>query len=286
MTIGNGEGLAAGRSDSQSAESGPGAPKLRVQGVTIEYAQSGASREYCAVRRVSLDVHRTEMLSVVGPSGCGKSSLLAAIGGLIGYAGGSITEGSILLDGKRVRPGNGQATVFQKAALMPWKNALDNVAYPLRLRGVPRAQARAKAQEALTRVGLANFVDRHPHQLSGGMQQRVNVARALASDPEFLLLDEPFASVDAQMRDILQSDVLALIETTQLSGVFVTHQIDEAVLMGDRVVALSRGPSSTIRRIIDVPLARPRPPEIRNTPEFKAIVDEVWEVVRQEMSSV
>src|SRR6185437_15846316 len=150
------------------------------------------------------------------------------------------------------------------------------VAYPLRLQGVRRSEATRRARAALDRVGLGGFADHYPDQLSGGMQQRVNLARALVVEPELLLLDEPFASVDAQMRQILQDEILSLLDHRSLSAVFVTHQIDEAVLVGDTIVIMSRGPGSRIRAVVDVPLSRPRSPEVRRSAEFQALVDQVW----------
>jgi len=254
----------------------PPVPKLVVDQVRIDYRSPVAQQPFCAVDNVSFAVPRGQIVSVIGPSGCGKSTLLSAIAGLVPYTGGAV-----LVDGQPVRrPGRDRAVVFQKAALLPWRTALANVAYPLQLLGVKRAEAAARAQDALARVGLADFVGHYPDHLSGGMQQRVNVARALVVEPELLLLDEPFAAVDAQMREILQDEVLGLLESASFSGMFVTHQIDEAVLIGDTVVILSRGPGSTVREIVDIPLDRPRGPQVRRSAEFRALVDHVWEVVR------
>jgi len=190
------------------------------------------------------------------------------------------------VDGEKVtKPGKDRAVVFQKAALLPWRTAEDNVAYPLVLGGMKKQDAREKARDVLARVGLADFAKHYPDHLSGGMQQRVNVARALAVEPELLLLDEPFAAVDAQMREILQEEVLGLLESSAFSGVFITHQIDEAVLVGDQVVILSRGPGSTVREIVDVPLARPRGQHIRRSPEFLELVDHVWGIVKGEIEA-
>jgi NitT/TauT family transport system ATP-binding protein len=255
------------------------APKLAVRDLRIDYRHPVTGQPFCAVRDVSFEVPRRGIVSVIGPSGCGKSTLLGAVAGLVPYTGGSV-----LVGGRQVRqPGRDRAVVFQKASLLPWRTALDNVAYPLVLRGVKRAEARERAARVLERVGLGAFGDHYPDTLSGGMQQRVNVARALVVEPELLLLDEPFAAVDAQMREILQDEVLGLLESGSFSGVFVTHQIDEAVLVGDTVVILSRGPGSTVRAVIDVPLERPRGSRVRRSPEFLALVDQVWEIVRGEV---
>jgi NitT/TauT family transport system ATP-binding protein len=253
--------------------------KLNVEHARIEYLHPVTRTAFCAVRDVSFDVGSHDIVAVVGPSGCGKSTLLGAIAGLVPYTGGSIE-----ITGTPVRrPRRESSMVFQKPALLPWRTALDNVAYPLTLRRMKKAEARQRAAEALDRVGLHGFAAYYPHQLSGGMQQRVSVARALATEPQLLLLDEPFAALDAQMREVLQEEVLTLLEDSSLSGVLVTHQIDEAVLLGDRVVVLSAGPESYVKEIIDIPLPRPRNPEVRNSPEFLELVAEVSRLVRHEL---
>lgn len=265
----------ARRTDSGASRFG----ELSVKGVQIGYRHPVTNLPFCAVEDVSFSVERGKVVSIVGPSGCGKSTLLGAIAGLVPYS-----SGTVRVDGEQVRrPGKDRAVVFQKPALLPWKTAADNVAYPLRLQGVARGEARSRATDALKRVGLGGFGDHYPGQLSGGMQQRVNLARALIIEPELLLLDEPFASVDAQMRQLLQDEVLRLLEVRSLSAVFVTHQIDEAVLLGDSVVILSKGPGSTVRAVVDVPLGRPRPEGVRRSREFQALVETVWDIVRGEI---
>jgi NitT/TauT family transport system ATP-binding protein len=272
----------AGNAAPASAAAGGGAARserLVVDKVRIEYRHPVTRKPFCAVDEASFAVSTGEIVSVVGPSGCGKSTLLGAIGGLVPF-----TRGAITLDGKDVgAAGTASAVVFQKPALLPWRTAVRNVAYPLRLEGVGRKESLERAKAALDRVGLGRFADHYPDQLSGGMQQRVNLARALVVNPEVLLLDEPFASVDAQMRQILQDEILGLLDLRSLSAVFVTHQIDEAVLVGDKIVVLSRGPASKVRAVVDIPLGRPRSPEIRQTPEFAALVEQVWGIVREEI---
>jgi NitT/TauT family transport system ATP-binding protein len=257
-----------------------GSGRLVVENVRIEYRHPVTKLPFCAVEEASLSVSSGEVVSIVGPSGCGKSTLLGAIGGLV-----PVSQGTISMDGQPVSTaGTDRAVVFQKPALLPWRTAVNNVAYPLRLQGVRRSVAAKRARAALDRVGLGAFAEHFPDQLSGGMQQRVNLARALVVEPELLLLDEPFASVDAQMRQILQDEILGLLDQRSLSAVFVTHQIDEAVLIGDTVVVMSRGPASRIRAVIEVPLSRPRSPEVRRSPEFQALVDQVWGIVKEEIA--
>jgi NitT/TauT family transport system ATP-binding protein len=274
------------------SESGSGVPSARASGegatakgrlvvdkVRIEYRHPVTRLPFCAVEDASLAVSAGEIVSIVGPSGCGKSTLLGAIGGLVPF-----TQGSITLDGGGVSAaGTDRAVVFQKPALLPWRTAVKNVAYPLRLQHVGRKEALERAHAALDRVGLGRFADHYPDQLSGGMQQRVNLARALVVDPEMLLLDEPFASVDAQMRQILQDEILGLLDHRSLSAVFVTHQIDEAVLIGDSVVVMSRGPGSRVRAVVDIPLGRPRSPEVRQSAQFQELVNQVWGIVKEEI---
>lgn len=286
LTVPDTHGSVTNGSRPQSADSSPTASSpagsdivLEVSRVEVRYRHPVTGDPFCAVRDVSFKVAKGEMLAVVGPSGCGKSTLLSAIAGLVPYSTGRIAVNGVETKG----PGAGRAIVFQKAALLPWRSALDNVAYPLTLRRIERGIARGRAQAALLQVGLKGFERYYPHQLSGGMQQRVNLARALVTDPELLLLDEPFAAVDAQMRELLQGGLLTLLDTTSVTGVFVTHQIDEAVLMGDRVVVLSGGPASVVRDVIDVPLGRPRDIECRRDGVFVETVATVWDIVRNEI---
>ena len=277
-TIVNSEADAVSADGATGGAAAPG--RLVVDSVQIQYRHPVTGLPFTAVEDASLSVAAGEIVSVVGPSGCGKSTLLGAIGGLVPF-----TRGSITLNGEEVSgAGAGSAVVFQKPSLLPWRTAVRNVAYPLRLQGVGKKESLKRARAALDRVGLGNFADHYPEQLSGGMQQRVNLARALVVDPEMLLLDEPFASVDAQMRQILQDEILGLLDSRFLSAVFVTHQIDESVLVGDKVVILSRGPGSHVREVVDIPLGRPRSPDVRRSPEFAGLVDKVWSIVREEIT--
>ncbi|GIM89772.1 ABC transporter ATP-binding protein [Paractinoplanes toevensis] len=207
-----------------------------------------------AAEKITFDVRPGEFVSLIGPSGCGKSSVLRALGGLQPPAGGEIT-----VDGDRVRgplPAR-IAYVFQDLALFPWRSARRNVEVPLELRGVPRRQRRARADELLAKVGLADAADQHPAQLSGGMRQRVAIARALASDAGILLLDEPFAALDEQTRLRLGAELLRLLEEEGKTVVFVTHSLQEAAYLSDRIVVLSPRPA-TVKEILTVPRPRPK----------------------------
>jgi NitT/TauT family transport system ATP-binding protein len=256
---------------------------LEISDLSVTYDIAGSEGQvHLALRDIDLDLRRHEFLSVVGPSGCGKTTLLNVVAGLIPYA-----SGRVMVDGAPVTgPGADRAMVFQSAGLLPWRSVIRNVAYGIELqRRLGRAQIRAKAKEMLELVGLTDYADRYPSALSGGMQQRVNVARALAADPELLLMDEPLGALDAQTRAQMQGEILRIWSADKKSVLFVTHAIDEAVYMSDRVVVLGRGPGSTVREIIDIPFDRPRTVETRRSAEFKRIVEHIEDLITGEESA-
>lgn len=258
------------------AESAP-APRLVADEIAIEY-EVARGATYRAVSSFSLEVDSGSFVCVVGPSGCGKSSILNAVAGLV-----PCSAGTLLIDGHPVVGcGPDRAVVFQEPSLLPWRTVMRNVAYGLELRGDRKADARAQAQKMIDLVGLNGFEDRYPAQLSGGMKQRVNLARALAMEPEVLLLDEPFASLDAQTRTVMQTELLRIWEASRTTALFVTHQIDEAVLLGDRVVVLSEGPGSVVAAEIPVGLPRPRSALITREPEFLDLTDRIWKLIRSD----
>jgi NitT/TauT family transport system ATP-binding protein len=232
-----------------------------------------------AFEGLSFDVNDNEILCIVGPSGCGKTTLLRCIDGLV-----PLSAGRILLDGSPVAgPPPRMAMVFQHFGLFPWKTVEANVAYGLRLGGVPRQAAAARVQRVLALVGLRGFAAYYPYQLSGGMQQRVGLARALAIDPEVLLMDEPFAALDAQTREILQEEMLRILDQERKTIVFVTHSIDEALLLGDRVIVLTARPAR-VREVLSVPYSRPRSvAAVRADPAFGTLRARVWDLLRQEI---
>jgi NitT/TauT family transport system ATP-binding protein len=242
---------------------------LNVRNVSVAYAGRG-NDVVLAIERIDLLVTPGEFVCLLGPSGCGKTTLLNAVAGFL-----PISSGALTLRGKPiVRPGPDRAMVFQQPGLLPWRDVLHNVTYGLEMSGRMRGrEAAARAAELLKLVGLADFAHSYPHQLSGGMQQRVNLARALAVEPELLLLDEPFASVDAQTREILQVELLVICERANVTALFVTHDIGEAVFLADRVCVFSRRPGRIVREV-RVQLPKPRN-EARLQPEFLDYVREV-----------
>jgi len=242
---------------------------LNASAVSIAYAGRGG-RIVLAVDRIDLSVDRGEFVCLLGPSGCGKTTFLNAVAGFL-----SVSSGELTFKAKPIgRPGPDRAMVFQQPGLLPWRDVLHNVTYGLEMSGRMRGrEARAHASSLLELVGLGDFARSYPHQLSGGMQQRVNLARALAVEPELLLLDEPFASVDAQTREGLQAELLAICRRAGVTALFVTHDIGEAVFLADRVCVFSRHPGRIVREV-RVHLPKPRD-EVRLKPEFLAYVREV-----------
>jgi len=236
-------------------------------------------REVAALEEISLSVADGEFLSVIGPSGCGKSTLLHIIDGLL-----PATSGRVLVDGETVSvPGPDRGMVFQEFGLLPWRTVRANVELGPELRGVAAAERRRIAQEFLGLVGLHGFEDRHPHELSGGMRQRVSIARALALDPKILLMDEPFANLDAQTKLLMEEELLAIWERTRKTIVFVTHDLAEAIALADRVVVFTARPGR-VKAVVAVDLPRPRDVVgVRATPGFARLHEEVWTLLRDEV---
>jgi NitT/TauT family transport system ATP-binding protein len=225
-------------------------------------------------------VHEGELVAIVGPSGCGKSTFLAAVDGLVKLTGGEVT-----VDGRPVTaPGPDRAMVFQQDSLFPWRTVSRNVMYGLELQNrLPKALIRERAASLVELVGLSGFAEHYPHELSGGMRQRVNIARALATDPQLLLLDEPFAALDAQTREFMQVELLKILARAGKTALFVTHQIDEAIFLADRVAVFSARPAR-IKEIIAIDLPPQRSLEVKFQPRFRELQDHIWRLIYEESS--
>jgi NitT/TauT family transport system ATP-binding protein len=251
-----------------------------IKGRNISLAFRPPSRRPVrALHGFDIDVEEGEFLSIVGPSGCGKSTFLNVLLGLLRPDAGDLT-----LHGRRIEgPGSDRAMVFQEFGLLPWRNVQGNIELGLELRGVPPAQRRLVAQRFIEMVGLAGFEGHYPHELSGGMKQRVGLARALATDPDVLLMDEPFAALDAQTRDLMQAELLRIWQDARKTVLFVTHQIEEAIYLSDRVMVMTKRPGHA-KKIFAIDLPRPRDYEMRVTPEFNNLKLEIWRALKDEIS--
>jgi NitT/TauT family transport system ATP-binding protein len=231
-----------------------------------------------ALRAIDISVAPGEFISVVGPSGCGKTTFLRIVAGLE-----AATAGQVLIDGRAVTgPGPNRGFVFQNDNLLPWRTVLGNAMIGPEVAGRAGVAEKRRTLDLLRLVGLEGFEDYHPRQLSGGMRQRVNLARALAIDPDILLMDEPFSALDAQTREIMQTELLRIWERGHKTVLFVTHQIDEAIYLSDRVLVMSKRPGRT-KKIFDVKLPRPRALAIKRTPEFVRYVDHIWRLIEDDV---
>jgi NitT/TauT family transport system ATP-binding protein len=255
-------------------------PTARLAGDQVRIRVRGLVKRYGPLevfRGIDFEVGEREIVAIVGPSGCGKTTLLRCVDGLL-----PVDEGEITVAGQRVlEPIASMAMVFQHFGLFPWKTVYDNVAYGLRMARASRADIARKVPYFINLVGLAGFEKAYPYQMSGGMQQRCGLARALAIEPGVLMMDEPFAAVDAQTREILQFELLRIWEQRPTTMVFVTHSIEEAVLMGDRVFVLKGRPSS-IQETITIDLPRPRTRETLREPRFAELRERVWNTLMSE----
>lgn len=242
----------------------------------VRRTEGNGTMEFTAIKDLNLVVRRGEFITIVGPSGCGKSTFLDMLAGL-----NHPTSGEIHIDGKQITgPALDRGIILQGYALFPWRTVWENVAFGLEIKKIPKKERRRISLEFINLVGLQGFEDRYPYELSGGMKQRVAIARALAYDPEVLLMDEPFAAVDAQTRETLQDELLRIWEETQKTIIFVTHSIDEAVLLADRVAVMSTNPG-TIKEIVEIKLTRPRRVgDIRNSADFTWIRHKVWTLLQ------
>ena len=256
--------------------------KIRARDVRMDFAiadERGRKQQIAALEDFNLDIREGEFFTLLGPSGCGKSTFLNVLAGLARKTGGSIS-----IDGQ---PASGinreQGVVFQGYALFPWRTVLQNIEVGLEIRKIPKRERRETAEQFLHLVGLAGFGQRYPHELSGGMRQRVAIARSLAYSPSLLLMDEPFAALDAQTREILQSELLRIWEQHKTTIVFITHSLDEAIYLSDRIAVMTHRPGR-IKSVLDIALPRPRPAEIRHAPAFVQLREQAWDVLRDEVA--
>jgi NitT/TauT family transport system ATP-binding protein len=249
--------------------------KLEVCDVSKRYGRNGTGLP--VLENFSLSVSELEFLVLLGPSGCGKSTLLRIIDGIE-----TCDSGQIMLDGRDVTgtTGHGRGMVFQSFELFPWRTTLDNVAFGLEVTGVGKKERTEAAHEYIKLVGLSGFENAYPHELSGGMQQRVGIARALAIKPTILLMDEPYGALDVQTRDLLQDELLNIWDKQRKTVIFVTHSIEEALYLADRIVVMSPRPGR-IDRIIEVPFERPRRDAIKSTPQFLELRRDIWQSLKQ-----
>jgi NitT/TauT family transport system ATP-binding protein len=252
--------------------------KLEASGVRLAFANERMKRRLPVLAGIDLTVREGELVAIVGPSGCGKSSFLNAVDGLV-----KLTGGEIRVDGRVVTaPGPDRAMVFQQDSLFPWRTVTRNVMYGLELqRRLPGDEMRKRAAALVDLVGLSGFADHYPHELSGGMRQRVNIARALAPDPQLLLLDEPFAALDSQTREFMQAELLKILARAGKTALFITHQIDEAIFLAGRVAVFSARPAR-IKEIVDIDLPAARSLEMKLSPRFRELHDHIWRLIQEE----
>ena len=251
-------------------------PLISVRGLGKTFSRAG--KEVEAIRGFDLEVAEGEFVAIVGPSGCGKSTFLHMLGGFE-----PVTDGTMLVGGAPVAaPGPDRGVVFQEFALYPWRTVADNITWALEVQGRPRAERRAICDRLLNKVGLTQFRDHYPAELSGGMKQRVAIARTLAYDPRILLMDEPFGALDAQNRELMQEDLQALWNETRKTVIFITHDIDEAVFLADRVIVFTARPGCT-KADVKIDLPRPRSIEVKKTAAYTAYRNKVWDLLRDEV---
>lgn len=255
---------------------------IEARGVCVEYTLIRKQCRLLALHDFTLDVKEGEFVVVVGPSGCGKTTFLNATAGEV-----EITRGELKVFGKPVKgPGVDRSVVFQEYALLPWRTVWDNVKFGLEIQGVKDNDMKDRIQHFIDLVGLSGFEKSYPHELSGGMNQRVGLARALATEPQILLMDEPFAAIDAMSRELMQGELERILQETGQSVIFITHSIDEAITVGDKIVVMTAVPGR-VKDIIEVNMPRPRyEHDIKITPRYAEMRDHIWKLLRDEASSV
>jgi NitT/TauT family transport system ATP-binding protein len=255
-------------------------PTMNLGALSVNRLNFSFAGGDAVLRDVSFAAQPQEFVTLVGPSGCGKTTLLRLAAGLL-----EPDSGAIELDGVPVlKSKQSVGVVFQNDRLLPWKRVVDNVAIVLETRGISREEAKARACQQLNIVGLEGAEEKYPHQLSGGMRQRVNLARALVISPNVVLLDEPFAALDAQTREFMQAELLSIWQKNRATVLLVTHQLDEAVFLSDRVVVLGSHPGRVLD-VVDVPFARPRSLDLKHDPKFHEVTDVIWRLIKDEVQA-
>jgi NitT/TauT family transport system ATP-binding protein len=262
----------------EDEEEGRHVSVIEIRDLTVAYPQARTTNRLVALWEVSLSVESGEFVTVVGPSGCGKTTLLNSVAGLL-----EPTSGKVTVDGRPVAgPGPERAVVFQEYALLPWRTVWDNIRFGLEMQPALRADADKRIRDAIELVGLNGFERAYPRELSGGMRQRVGLARALVAEPKILLMDEPFAAVDAMTREVMQGELERIVSSTGKTVIFITHSIDEAIILGDRVVVATTRPGR-IKEIVHVRMPRPRGAyDVKAHPEFIALREHVWTLLKDE----
>ena len=252
--------------------------KLQATGLRHEYYQPRTGGRLLALDNIDLHVDDGEFVSIVGPSGCGKTTFINLCDGLL-----KPTAGRIDIDGKQITgPGTDRGMVFQDSCLMPWRTVIKNVIFGLECQGLDNAEGQERARKFIKLVGLQGFEDHYPHELSGGMQQRCNLARALTVDPKILIMDEPFAALDAQTREIMQKELLRIWSEARKTVLFITHQINEAIYLADRVIVFGARPGR-VKQTIKIDLPRPRDLSLKRDPRFLELENQVWEQIEEEV---
>jgi len=252
--------------------------KLQATGLRHEYYQPRTGGRLLALDNIDLHVDDGEFVTIVGPSGCGKTTFINLCDGLL-----KPTAGKIDIDGKQVTgPGTDRGMVFQDSCLMPWRTVFKNVIFGLECQGLDNAEGQERARKFINLVGLQGFEDHYPHELSGGMQQRCNLARALTVDPKILIMDEPFASLDAQTREIMQKELLRIWSEAKKTVLFITHQINEAIYLADRVIIFGARPGR-VKQTLKIDLPRPRDLSLKRDPRFLELENRVWEQIEEEV---
>lgn len=250
---------------------------IEVRNLSVQFMMRRSGESVVALKDINLSVAPGKFTCVIGPSGCGKTTLLNVLAGLNPPQGGDV-----LIDGEQVKgPGANRAMVFQSGALLPWRTVLQNIAYGLQIQKQPQQEIDQRSREMCRLVGLSGFESSYPRELSGGMQQRVNLARALATNPRLLLMDEPFASLDSQTRELMQIEVLRIWQQTRQTVIFVTHQIEEAVFLADEVMVMTARPGQ-VKKMMQIDLPRPRSMDVKKSPAFHHYVDQLRDLMNEE----